>query len=83
MPRIGVSLPDWYERKLRLWAKLKGTNRATLSGNIIQARIEANWEQVEKDLEEIAQRRGISREQLEAEWLDEEEDANGGKFDPQ
>ena len=74
MGRIGVSLPDWYERKLKLWAKLKGTNRANLSANLIQARIETNWEAIEKDLDEIAQRRGMSRAELEAEWLNEGEE---------
>lgn len=72
MARFGVSLPDWYHRKLVLWAKLKGTNRATLAGNILQSRIEANWEGVERELEAIAKHQNISYEELIAMWLDED-----------
>lgn len=75
MVRFSVSLPDWYERKLRLWAKLKGTNRATLMGNVVQARIEANWTDIEKELEAIAAYQGKTLEELETEWL------NGGDED--
>jgi hypothetical protein len=70
-----VSLPEWWERKLRLWAKLKGTNRATLTANLVQARIEANWADIEKDIEAIATYQGKTRGELEAEWL------NGGEED--
>ena len=75
MVRFSVSLPDWFERKLRLWAKLKGTNRATLTANVVQARIEANWSDIEKELEAIAKYQGKTLEELEAEWL------NGGEED--
>lgn len=70
MVRIGITLPEWYERKLVLWAKIKGTNRATLISNIVQARIEANWEQIEKDLQSIADYRGVTTDELIAEWLE-------------
>lgn len=69
MARYGVSLPDWYHRKLVLWAKVKGTNRATLTSNIVQARIETNWEQVELELRAIAEHQGKTYEQLVDEWL--------------
>lgn len=71
MVRFGVSLPDWYHRKLILWAKLKGTNRATLTANIVQARIEANWDTIEKELEAIAKHQGKTYEELVNEWLNE------------
>lgn len=72
MVRFSVSLPDWYERKLRLWAALKGTNRATLAGNILQARVEANWVDVDREIDAVAEHLGYSREELEASWLQEE-----------
>ena len=74
MARFSISLPDWYHRKLKLWAALKGTNRATLAANIVQARIEANWETVEQEIEAIAKYRGITIEELEAEWLNDDDD---------
>lgn len=72
MVRFSVSLPDWYERKLRLWAALKGTNRATLAGNILQARVEANWVDVDREIDAVAEHLGQSREELEASWLQED-----------
>lgn len=72
MVRFGVSLPDWYHRKLVLWAKLKGTNRATLTANIVQNRIEANWADIEKELRAIAQYQGVTYEELVEQWLKED-----------
>ncbi len=69
MVRFTISLPDWYYRKLLLWAKLKGTNRATLTANIVQARIEANWSEIERELEAIAKYQGMTLEQLIDSWL--------------
>lgn len=74
MVRFSVKLPDWYHRKLKLWAKLKGTNRATLAANIVQARIEANWEDVSKELDAISAHEGITREELEERWLKTKDD---------
>jgi len=69
--RFSVSLPDWFERKLCLWASSKGTSRAALASNILQARIEANWDNIEKDMKSIANYHGMTVQELEAEWLDE------------
>ncbi|NJR61888.1 MAG: hypothetical protein HC769_25500 [Cyanobacteria bacterium CRU_2_1] len=74
MVRFTISLPDWYYRKLLLWAKLKGTNRATLSANIIQARIEVNWADIERELETIAKYEGKTLEELQQEWLAEKDE---------
>ncbi|HMA77899.1 MAG TPA: hypothetical protein VKP88_02040 [Candidatus Paceibacterota bacterium] len=69
MARFQVTLPEWYHRKLLLWATLKGTNRATLAMNIVQARIETNWPDIDKELNAIANHEGITREELETKWL--------------
>lgn len=74
MVRFSVGLPEWYERKLRLWAALKGTNRATLAANIVQARIEANWSDVERELDAIAKHLSITREELEDKWLEKRDE---------
>ncbi|NDJ19466.1 hypothetical protein [Myxacorys almedinensis] len=73
--KFGIQLPPRYDRKLRLWAKLKGAARATLAANIIQARIEANWADIDQELNGIAAEQGISRQELEAQML------NGGDED--
>lgn len=69
MSRFSISLPDWYERKLKAWARMKGTNRATLASNIVQARIEANWPEIEREMEAIAKYQGKTLEQVKAEWM--------------
>lgn len=71
--KFGIQLPDWYERKLKLWAALKGTNRATLAANILQTVIESNWSEVEKEMQAIAKYQNMTVEELEREWLDEED----------
>ena len=72
--KFGIQLPEWYEKRLKLWAALKGTSRATLAANILQARIEANDEWIDKQLEAIAQDKGITPEELKKELLNEGED---------
>jgi len=72
MVRFGIQLPENYDRKLRLWAKLKGTSRATLAANIVQSRIESNWAEIEKELEFVAGYKKVSVEDLERDLL------NGG-----
>lgn len=67
--RFSVTLTEWYHRKLCLWAAIKGTNRATLIGNIAQARIEANWPEIDKELDAIAEYEKITRKELEAQLL--------------
>jgi hypothetical protein len=73
MIRFSVSLPKLYYRRLQIWARLKGTNRATLTSNTIQSRIEANWAQIEKDLEELARLENKTSQQLIDEWLGDED----------
>lgn len=72
--RFGIQLPDWYERRLRLWAAVKGTTRATLGANILQARIEATRSEVDQAVREIAELRGITPEEAEKALLNEGED---------
>lgn len=72
--RFVVQLPPWFNRKLKLWAKVKGQPRATLAANILQARVEANWPEVDKELDAIAEEMGIDRKQLESEWLNGEDE---------
>jgi len=68
-----IRLPLLYERRLRLWALLKGTTRANLASNVIQARIESNLESINRDLEELAKIEGKTVEELVSEVLDSSE----------
>lgn len=69
--RFKISLPFWYHRRLLLWAWVKGANRATLSSNVLKDRIDSNWESVKEQLDDIAKSQGITREDLEAMILKE------------
>lgn len=68
-----IRLPLLYERRLRLWAMLKGTTRANLAANVIQARIESNLDSINRDLEELAKIEGKTVEKLISEVLDSSE----------
>lgn len=72
--RFRISLPGWYHRRLMLWSFVKGTNRADLASKILQARIEANWELVNQQLDDIASTQEISREELEKIIFKDEEE---------
>ena len=52
---------------------LKGTTRASLATNLIQARIESNLESINRDLEELAKVEGKTVEALISEVLDSSE----------
>lgn len=72
--KFGIQLPPWYEEKLRIWAKWKGTTRANLAANIIQARIEANWPDIEAELSAAAVANDVSKEDFIKELLNGDED---------
>lgn len=68
-----VQLPWYYDRWVRLWAMIKGQPKAVLMSNIVQARVEANKEDIGKALDEIAEANNVARSDLEREWLGEDE----------
>lgn len=62
-----VGLPEWHERLLIKWAYAKGVSKTALSQNTLQARVEANQEQIETMFAELAKFKGKSVEELESE----------------
>lgn len=70
--RLVVSLPSWVAKRLSLWAHVKGTSLVKLASEFIQDSLSDNWKNVQTEVKAIAKYRGITVEQLEAEWL------NGG-----
>ena len=67
--RFQIAQTEWNNRKLKLWAKLDGTTRASLASSIVLMEIGANWPDIDKELNAIATHEGISREELETKWL--------------
>ena len=72
--RIPVRLPEWYSRRLRLWAFAKGTSKAALAQNILQARIECNEDEIDGLLKEIAEIKGMEVDDLISEILASDDD---------
>ena len=72
--RIPVRLPEWYSRRLRLWAFAKGTSKSALAQNILQARIECNEDEIDGLLREIADLKGMEVDDLISEILADSED---------
>jgi len=68
--RFPIKLPAWHEKYLILWAEMKGTSKTGLAQNVLQARIEANQQQIEEMLEDRAKDLGIDRETLKRQILD-------------
>jgi hypothetical protein len=64
MSRFQITVPELHHYRLRAWAYLKVTNRATLAVNIVQASIEANWTDVDQGLNDLAELKGMTRAEL-------------------
>lgn len=72
--RTTIKIPAYHYRLLKVWAYLKGRGVSTLATDIVQARIEANLDQINLMLESRAKDRGLSPEELMAKILSNEED---------
>lgn len=71
--RLTITLSDLAARKLNIWAKAHDKARTGWVAQIIEARIEANLDLIDKLLEDCASARGISPEQLEKEWQQDDD----------
>lgn len=62
--RITVSIPAYHYREMKRWAFVKGRGVATLASDILQARVEANLEQIDKMIAARANDLGLTPEEL-------------------
>ena len=69
--RFPIKLPPWHEKRLIWWAFCKGTSKTGLAQNTLQARVEANAQQVEDMLKDISADRGIAVDDLKQQILEE------------
>lgn len=67
--RTSCIIPKYHHDRLRLWAWLKGTGYTTLASNVIQARVEANYDEIDRMLDYRASQLNITRETLIADIL--------------
>jgi hypothetical protein len=68
--RFPITLPPWHEKRLLFWAYCKGTTKTQMAINTLQARIEANEQQIDRMLAERAESLGISVEELQQQILE-------------
>jgi hypothetical protein len=62
--RITIKIPAWHNKRLREWAALKGVAPTTLAGNVLQARIEANDQQIVAMLKSRSEDEGLTIEEF-------------------
>ncbi|MBP0021359.1 MAG: hypothetical protein J7647_27865 [Cyanobacteria bacterium SBLK] len=70
--RITVTLSEMATRKLICWAKAHDKTKTAYAAAIIESRIEANIDLVDRLMSDIADSEGISVKELEERWLIEE-----------
>jgi predicted DsbA family dithiol-disulfide isomerase len=68
--RFPIKLPPWHEKRLIWWAAMKGTTKTMLAQNTLQARIEANANDIEVMLAERAGELGVTVETLKQQLLE-------------
>jgi hypothetical protein len=71
--RITITLSDFAFRKLACWAALHERPKTSYASQIIEARVEANIDVIEKLMTDEAKNQGITIEELEAKYLKSEE----------
>lgn len=62
--RLNIAIPAFHKQWLLIWAYLKGVSPTGLAGNILQARIETNLDQIMLMLESRANDLGLTSEEL-------------------
>jgi len=72
--RTSVIIPRYHYDLLKLWAYFKCTGVSSLSQNVLQARIEANYDQIILMLESRAKDLGLTPEELKNKIINNEED---------
>jgi len=71
MKRIMIRLPSWHAKRLIWWAAAKKQSLAGMAQNVIQARVEANKDLIEEMLQDMANDRGVSLDELKQQLLSE------------
>jgi hypothetical protein len=70
--RLQVLVSPYYLKRLKYWAKLSGKTPSAYASQILSARIEANFEDINKQLQNLAELEGISVKELIKLWDSEE-----------
>lgn len=66
--KLGITISVYDLRRLRYWARVHGKTPTAYAGQLISARIESDFDQIEKQLTEIALSKGLSVQELKTQW---------------
>jgi len=69
--RFPIKFPKWHTKRLLWWAHAKGVSKTGLTQNTMQARIEANEEQIERMMQDLAEEAGMKVKAYKAKVLEE------------
>jgi hypothetical protein len=58
--RVMITISPYDHRRLRLWAALHGKTPTAYAGQIVSARIESNFDDINKQIEDYAKSKGIT-----------------------
>ncbi len=62
--RVAITLSAYDYKRLKLWAMIHGRQAATYAAQIVSARIEANFDMINRQLEDYAKSQGKTLDEL-------------------
>jgi hypothetical protein len=62
--RVAITLSSYDYKRLKLWALVHGRSPATYAAQIVSARIEANFDTINKLLEDYARTQGKTLDEI-------------------
>jgi len=74
LTRVLIQISEADTRLLSLWAKIHGRPRSTFAAQIVASKIEENIDTIKKQVAEFAASKGITAAELEAIWLDDNDE---------
>ncbi len=71
--RLTITLSDFAARKLTAWARAHDKSRTAWAAQIVEARVEANLDVIDKLVADCAKAQNTSPEELERIWDEQDE----------
>lgn len=69
--KVAITVSKYDYRRLKLWAATHGKTPSAFAGQIVAARLESNFDAINKQIADYAKSRGIAVEELEIELIDD------------
>ena len=62
--KVGLTISPYIHQRLRIWGMIHGKSPTAYAAQIISTTVEANFENINKQLEDYARARGLTVEQV-------------------